>query len=93
MVSLVVSVTTWIVWAVIGIVAGYMTGRLVNKGRKTALNVIVGIVGAVIGGYAFVACCGDSDNNQIISLLSALAVSGLCLWLSTAILAKNHEEE
>lgn len=77
----IVSVTTWIVWIVIGIIAGYMTGRLINDGRRTALNVIVAIAGALLGGWACVYFLGNSENMQILSLVTALAVAGLFLWI------------
>lgn len=93
MTSLAITTTTWIVWAVIGIIAGYMTGRLIGGGRRTALNVIVGIVGAVLGGWLFVASVGDSENNQIISLLTSLFVSGVFLWILTIILPKPKSED
>ncbi len=80
-----ISVTTWIVWAVIGIAAGYMSGRLLNSGRLTALNVIIGACGSLLGGWGFTAACGDNETQQILSLLTALVVAGVLLWISTAI--------
>lgn len=93
MIPLEVTVTTWLVWIIIGIVAGYMTGRLIGGGSKTFLNVVIGVVGAVLGGYIFISMCGDTENNQIISLMSSLAMSGLFLWVATALLVKKHDEE
>ena len=40
----------WIVWTIIGIIGGFMVGRLVPKIRSTAFAVCVGICGALIGG-------------------------------------------
>ncbi len=89
----VVTITTWIVWAVIGIIAGYMTGRLINEGRRTALNVIVGIVGAIAGGWLCVHFFGDSENMQILSLVTALIVSGLLLWILGLVAPVNKDDD
>lgn len=92
MITLAVSLTTWLVWAIVGIVAGYMTGRLVARG-SAALYVIIGIIGAVAGGWAFTAACGDSDDQQIISLITSLAASGVLLWVTTLIAGKKNPDD
>jgi len=46
------SITSLILWLVIGALAGWLAGK-VMKGRGFGLfgNIVVGIVGSVIGGY------------------------------------------
>ena len=41
-------------WIVLGLVAGFLGSKLVNKtGEGFVLDIVLGIVGAVIGGWLF----------------------------------------
>ena len=45
---------SFIVWIVLGLVAGFIASKLVNKsGEGMLLDIILGIVGAVVGGWLF----------------------------------------
>ncbi len=41
-------------WIVLGLVAGFIASKIVNKqGEGFFLDIVLGIVGAVIGGFIF----------------------------------------
>ena len=41
-------------WIVLGLLAGFIGSKLVNKtGEGIVLDIVMGIVGAVVGGYLF----------------------------------------
>jgi len=41
-------------WIVLGLIAGFVGSKVVNKsGKGIVLDIILGIVGAVVGGYIF----------------------------------------
>jgi uncharacterized membrane protein YeaQ/YmgE (transglycosylase-associated protein family) len=41
-------------WIVLGLIAGFLTSTLVNKrGEGLPMNIVLGIVGAVLGGLLF----------------------------------------
>jgi uncharacterized membrane protein YeaQ/YmgE (transglycosylase-associated protein family) len=43
-----------IAWIVLGLIAGFIASKIVNKsGEGVLLDIILGIVGAVLGGYLF----------------------------------------
>ena len=43
-----------IIWVLVGALAGYLAGLIVKgKGKGFLLNLIVGIAGAIIGGWLF----------------------------------------
>jgi uncharacterized membrane protein YeaQ/YmgE (transglycosylase-associated protein family) len=45
---------SFIAWIVLGLVAGFIASKIVNKsGEGIILDIILGIVGAVLGGYLF----------------------------------------
>jgi len=55
-------------WIILGAIAGFIGSKLVNsEGQGFLLNVALGIVGAVVGGY-------------LSTLLGMGGVSGLNLW-------------
>jgi uncharacterized membrane protein YeaQ/YmgE (transglycosylase-associated protein family) len=59
---------SFLAWIVLGLLAGFIGSKIVNKrGEGVFLDVILGIVGAVIGGWLF--------NN-----FGASGVSGLNLY-------------
>jgi uncharacterized membrane protein YeaQ/YmgE (transglycosylase-associated protein family) len=43
-----------IAWIVLGLVAGFIASRIVNKqGEGLFLDIVLGVVGAVVGGWLF----------------------------------------
>jgi uncharacterized membrane protein YeaQ/YmgE (transglycosylase-associated protein family) len=43
-----------IAWLVLGLIAGFIASKLVNKtGEGVLVDIVLGIVGAVVGGYLF----------------------------------------
>ncbi len=45
---------SFLVWVVLGLLAGFIASKLVNnKGEGLFLDVVLGIVGAVVGGWLF----------------------------------------
>ena len=45
---------SFIAWIVLGLIAGFIASKIVNKsGEGLLLDIILGIVGAIIGGYLF----------------------------------------
>ena len=55
-------------WIVLGLIAGFIGSKIVNRsGEGFLLDIVLGVVGAIIGGYLF-------------TLLGAHGVTGLNLW-------------
>ena len=68
-------------WIVLGLIAGFIASKIVNKsGEGILLDVVLGVVGAVVGGYIFqtLGHAGVTGLN-IYSLL--VAVIGAVLFL------------
>ena len=65
----------------IGALAGFLAGKIM-KGQDFGLvsNIIIGIIGAVIGGYVF-GLLGISAGGLIGSLITALAGAIILLYL------------
>ena len=89
-----IGATTWLVWALIGIVAGYMAGKLLgSRGVPVFASVCVGILAALGGGYAFIQWFGENDYGQTISLVGAVAIAAVVLWLLFLIFGRRGGEE
>jgi uncharacterized membrane protein YeaQ/YmgE (transglycosylase-associated protein family) len=55
-------------WIILGLVAGFIGSKIVNKsGEGIILDIVLGVVGAFLGGFLF-------------SLFGAQGVTGLNLW-------------
>ena len=41
-------------WIILGLIAGFIASKIVNKsGEGILLDIVLGVVGAVVGGYVF----------------------------------------
>ena len=68
-------------WIIIGVVAGWLAGKLMRGGGFGFLvNLLVGIAGAVIGGWVF-GLLGIATGGIIGSLVTALVGAILLLWI------------
>ncbi len=55
-------------WIILGLIAGFIGSKIVNKsGEGLILDIVLGIVGAIVGGYLF-------------SILGAAPVTGFNLY-------------
>ena len=74
-------------WIVLGLVAGFIGSKIVNKSvQGLILDIVLGIVGAVAGGFIFslLGATGVTGFN-IYSLIVAVIGSVVVLWLYHAI--------
>ncbi len=81
----------FIAWLILGLIAGFIGSKIVNKtGSGLALDIILGIVGAVLGGWVF-SLFGASGVNglNLYSLLVAVVGSILVLVIYHAIVGRS----
>jgi uncharacterized membrane protein YeaQ/YmgE (transglycosylase-associated protein family) len=60
-----------IIWLIAGALIGWLAGLVMNDREGTPLSIVIGIVGALIGGFLI----GYSTINQNVLNLTALLVS------------------
>ena len=69
-----------ITWIVLGLVAGFIGSKIVNKsGEGVVLDIVLGIVGAVVGGFLFNAfgasgVTGFNIWSVFVAVIGAVAV-------------------
>ena len=57
-----------VAWILLGLVAGFIASKIVNhSGEGLLIDIVLGVVGAVVGGFAF-------------SLVGTSGVNGLNIW-------------
>ncbi len=75
-----------IMWLVIGALAGWIASKIMgtDKQQGALANIIVGVIGAVVGGFVTGALLGDNRGNNgliassLVALLGAVVV--LAIW-------------
>ena len=78
-------------WIVLGLIAGFIASKIVNKqGEGFILDVVLGGIGAVVGGYLFtlLGAQGVSGVN-IYSMFVAVIGAIVVLWIYHAVTGRR----
>ncbi len=80
-------------WIIVGLIAGFLTGKLMKgSGYGTLGDIVIGIVGAIIGGYIMRAVGFTGQGGMIYTILVAIVgavILTLLLRLVTGNRARN----
>lgn len=78
-------------WIVFGLIAGFIASRIVNKsGNGLILDILLGVVGAVIGGYVFTFFGADGVTGfNIYSMVVAVVGAVIVLVVYHAIAGRR----
>jgi uncharacterized membrane protein YeaQ/YmgE (transglycosylase-associated protein family) len=82
---------SFLAWIILGLVAGFIGSKIVNKrGEGVFLDIILGIVGAIVGGFLFnmFGAHGVSGLN-IYSLFVAVIGAIVVLWVYHAVVRRT----
>lgn len=70
----------WIAWIILGLIAGFIGSKIVNKkGEGIVLDIVLGIIGAIVGGYLFrlfggAGVTGLNIYSLIVAVIGAIVV-------------------
>jgi uncharacterized membrane protein YeaQ/YmgE (transglycosylase-associated protein family) len=81
-----------IAWIILGLISGFIASKIVNHtGEGALLDIVLGIVGAVVGGFVFnaVGASGVSGLN-LWSMFVAVVGAVLVLVVKHAIMGRGH---
>jgi len=83
---------SFLAWIILGLIAGFVGSKIVNKrGEGLFLDIVLGIVGAVVGGYLFHAFGASGVNGlNVYSLVVAVVGAVLVLVVYHAIFRRRH---
>lgn len=78
-------------WIVLGLVAGFIASKLVNKsGGSLLFDLVLGVIGAFAGGFLFSMFGADGvDGLNLYSLLVATVGAVVVLWLYHALAGRR----
>ena len=75
---------SWIAWIFIGVVAGWLTGKLMKgSGFGFIMDMIVGLVGALVGGFiaSHIGVGGVGEHGLVFSIIIAVFGAVILTWL------------
>ena len=80
-----------IAWIVLGLIAGFIASKIyVGSGQGVLLDIVLGIVGAVVGGFLFTALGATGVTGfNIWSMIVAIIGAVIVLWLYHMITARR----
>jgi uncharacterized membrane protein YeaQ/YmgE (transglycosylase-associated protein family) len=67
-------------WLVLGLIAGFVASRIVNKsGEGVIVDIVLGIIGAVVGGFLFsffgaAGVTGFNLYSMLVAIVGAIVV-------------------
>lgn len=76
-------------WIVIGILAGWIAEKIMGRDHSLIMNLIVGVVGAFIGGFVLSLVTDTTGNGWILSLLTAVLGACILLWIVGLVRSKS----
>ncbi len=79
-------------WLFLGLIAGFVASKLVNKtGQGLVLDIVLGIVGAVVGGYLFTFFGADPVTGlNVYSMVVAVIGAVVVLFIYHAITGRSR---
>jgi uncharacterized membrane protein YeaQ/YmgE (transglycosylase-associated protein family) len=84
-----------IAWIIIGLVAGWLTGKLMKgSGFGPIMDMVVGLVGALIGGFlsSHLGMGGVGDHGLVMSIIIAV-IGAVILTLVVRLITGNKSAE
>ena len=70
----------WITWIILGLIAGFIASKIVNKqGAGILMDIVIGIVGALVGGWIMVSVghapvTGFNLYSMLVAILGAVVL-------------------
>ena len=73
---------SFLAWIVLGLIAGFIGSKVVNKsGEGFFLDIILGIVGAVVGGWVFSLVGGHGVNGVNLYSIVVAAIGAILVLM------------
>ena len=74
-------------WIILGLIAGFIASKIVDaSGQGLLLDIVLGIVGAVVGGYLFTAIGATGVTGfNLYSIFVSIVGACVVLWLYHAL--------
>lgn len=82
----------WLIWIILGLIAGFIGSKIVNKtGEGVILDIVLGIIGAIVGGWIFTAFGASGVTGlNLYSIIVAVIGSIVVLWIYHALFRRTR---
>lgn len=72
----------WIGYIIIGALAGWIAGKIVNgSGDGLLKNIVIGVIGALIGGFLLSFFLNTAGGGWFFTLFTAVLGASILLWI------------
>jgi uncharacterized membrane protein YeaQ/YmgE (transglycosylase-associated protein family) len=72
----------WIWWIIVGLIAGWATGRIMKgSGYGPIMDIVLGIIGAVLGGWIMTSLGVGMGGGLIGSIIVAIIGAVILVWI------------
>ena len=68
-------------WIIVGLIAGWVTGKIMGGGKGVIGDILLGIGGAVVGGWIMRLLGGTGAGGTIYTILVAIGGAVLLTWI------------
>jgi len=68
-------------WLIVGLIAGWATGKIMGSGRGAVMDIVIGILGAIVGGWIMRALGFAGRGNMIYTILVAIGGAVILTFL------------
>src|SRR5215468_12086670 len=68
-------------WLIVGLIAGWATGKIMGSGRGAIMDIVIGILGAIVGGWIMRALGFAGRGNMIYTILVAIGGAVILTFL------------
>ncbi|MBO9455267.1 GlsB/YeaQ/YmgE family stress response membrane protein [Paracoccus sp. R12_1] len=79
----------WILSIILGAIAGWIAEKIMKSDHGLLMNIILGIVGALVGNWLFRLILGGTAGGAIGQLVVAVIGACILIWLGRLIRSKT----
>lgn len=78
-------------WIIVGLIAGWVTGKIMRgSGYGPLVDILIGIAGAIVGGWAMRAVGFRGQGGIIYTTLVAIGGAVILTWLYRLVFARKR---
>ena len=76
-------------WLIVGLIAGWLTGKIMGGGSGVLWDIILGLIGALAGGFLMSLLGFKAEGGMIYTIIVAVIGAIVVTWLYRKVVAKR----
>jgi uncharacterized membrane protein YeaQ/YmgE (transglycosylase-associated protein family) len=68
-------------WLIVGLIAGWLTGKIMGGGGGILMDIIIGLIGALAGGFLMSLLGFRAEGGLIYTIIVAVIGAVLLTWI------------